>query len=309
MDGINIQLSAELLCVAQQLARENAQRYCEFAVEMRGYNNEASATIFDQMAVVEQEREQVIIEWAKVEGLQLNADIDSIQWDDPGVSTEYDSAARDPVRSTAYRVLASLVHNADRAFSLYTHIAASTADHMTAEYAEILAQEELDRAAQLRSLRRRAWHAERRAHPEDPDIEPTAVQSPGDLLATSASLERCVLANLAALLEDYPQLQQLITHSEDVISEIEKLAGASITSGEATGSNIEAIEAYGRSIAPLKGDPEELLRRLYADSDRCFMFYDAIVMHSDDETVMLQGQRLAVAAQERLGLLRELMRP
>lgn len=309
MDRINIQSSAELLSVAQQLAWEGAQRYLDLAAKMREYRNEASALIFDQMTVVEQEREQLIVEWAKVESVQLDADIESIQWDDPGVSTEYDSAARDPIRSTPYRVLASLVNNADRVFRLYTHIAASTADHMIAEYAEILAQEELDRVAQLRSLRRRAWHAERRAHPEDPDIEPTTVQSLGDLLATSASLERCVLANLAALLEDYPQLQQLITHSDDVISEIEKRAGAFITSEEATGSNIEAIEAYGRSIAPLKGDPGELLRRLYADSDRCFMLYDAIVMHSDDETVMLQGQRLAVAAQERLDLLGELMRP
>jgi len=309
MERIIVQSSAELFSVAQLLAREAAYRYTDLAREMRAYGNEASASIFDQISAVELQREELIVEWAKVEGIHLLSDFDSIEWVDPGVGTDYDAAAQDPIRSTPYRVLAFMVHNAERAFRLFTHLAASTTDDMINEYAEILAQEELDRVALVRSMRRRAWHAERKAHPEDPDIEPAAVESMADLLATSASLERCVLANLAALLEDYPQLQQLIGHSEEAISEIDELAGASVASGEAAGSNIEAIEAYGMSIAKLAGDSEELLRRLYTDSDRCFMFYDAIVMHSEDEAVMLRGQHLAVAALERLDLLRELMRP
>ena len=61
-------------------------------------------------------------------------------------------------------------------------------------------------------------------------------------------------------------------------------------------------------IADLDGDRAGLLRRLYTDSDRCFMFYDAIVMRSKDEAVMLRAQHLTRSAMGRLDLLRELMR-
>ncbi len=309
MERIKIQSSAELLSVTLRAAREAAQRYTDFAREMRAYGNEESALIFEQMTAVEFEREQVIVEWAKVEGIRLHTDIESIHWVDPGVGTQYDAAAQDPIRSTPYRVLALVVHSAERAFRLFTHIAACAADDMVSEYAEILAQEELDRAVLVRSMRRRAWHSERKEHPEDPNVEPGVVESLGDLWATSASLERCVLANLSALLEDCPQLQALIAHSEEILTEMEALAGTSAISGVAAASNIEAIDAYGKNITRLAGDREGLLRRLYTDSDRCFIFYDALVMRSEDEAVMLLAQRLANAARERLDLLRELMRP
>ncbi len=309
MDRIQVQSSAELLSLAVLAATDAASRYVGLAVEMRACGNEASASIFDQMATVEREREQLIVEWAKVEGVALDVDTDPVQWLDPGVGTQYDDAARDPIRSTPYRVLAFLVHNAERAFRLFTHIAASTADDMINEYAEILAQEELDRAAQLRSLRRRAWHAERKEYHGEPDIEPGVVECPGDLLITAASLERCVHSNLLALLEDYPQLQQIIDHSEGILTGIDALSSGLVTSGDAATENINSIEAYASNITRLVGDREGLLRRLYRDSDRCFEFYDILVIRSGDEAVMLQAQRLSRAALKRLDLLRELMGP
>ncbi|MEH6580891.1 MAG: hypothetical protein V7754_03070 [Halioglobus sp.] len=307
MKRVNIQSSADLLSVAMRSVREAAQRYTNFGCEMRAYENEASATVFDQVAAIEIEREQLLGKWAKVEGLELSADAEALDWEGPSVGTQYDDAARNPIRSTPYRVLAYVAHDAERAFRFYSYIAGSSADDTACEYAEILANEELDHAALMRSMRRRAWHAERSTHSEAPDINPGGVYSLGDLLATAASLESCVLANLAALQQDHPQLQQLIADSKAALTKIEERAGSTATSGAAT-RNIELIETYAREIAQLDGDRERLLRRLYTDSDRSFMFYDAVVMRSTDEAVMLQAQDLTRSALGRLDLLRELMR-
>ena len=307
MKGVHIQSSADLLSVALRSVQEAARRYTNLAAEMREYRNEASAILFDQVAAVEIQREELLRKWAKVEGVELSADAEILHWEGPGVGTQYDSAARTPIRSTPYRVLAYVAHDAERAFRFYTSIAGSSADAATCEYAEILATEELDHAALIRSKRRLAWHAERKANCDQPRVDPGFIESLGDLMATAASLERCVLANLTALREEYPQLRQLVARGERALQEIEERAASAVTSGEPT-RNIEVIEAYGETIVPVEGDQESLLRRLYTDSDRCFMFYDAVVMRSTDEAVMLQAQDFTRMALGRLDSLRELMR-
>jgi len=44
---------------------------------------------------------------------------------------------------------------------------------------------------------------------------------------------------------------------------------------------------------------------LRSDSDRCFAFYDAVVTHASDETVMLAAQKLSESMLERIGLLQD----
>jgi rubrerythrin len=307
MQRINIQSVAQLLSVARLAAQEAAQNYAHLASAMRDYASESCAATFDQMAEREIEHEKLIVAWTKAEGIPLDPDVTSIDWEDPNVGTEYDAAARDPIRSTPYRVLSYVAHNEEHAFRFFSHVAANTDDETVREYAEVLAQEELGHAAWVRSMRRRAWHAERLAHPDEPVIKPGVVESMADFLAITASLERCVRANLAALLSDYPQMEQILAHSEIIRGHIEALAKDSDTGPHTVFSSIDAIQTYGKTIEGLTGNREGLLRRLYSDSDRCAMYYDALVRSTREEAIMLQAQRFSISALERIELLREAM--
>jgi rubrerythrin len=307
MQRTNIQSVAELLSVARLASQEAARQYVNLAGEMRDYESETSASTYDRLAQLEIEHEQLIIAWAKAEDIALAPDLAPIHWEDPNVGTQYDAAAKDPIRSTPYRVLAYAAHNEELSFRFFTHVAASTEDDTVREYAEVLAQEELGHAALIRSMRRRAWHTARLEHPEEPGIKADTVESMGDFLAVAASLERCVRTNLAALLDDYPQMNQVLVHSENVRKAIEALATGYGTRSEAAADTIDSIEAYRGKIDALTGDRQGLLRRLYNDSDRCAMYYEALVTSTRDEAVMLQAQNLTSSALERMDLLREIM--
>lgn len=307
MQRINIQSVAELLSVARRTSQEAARHYIDLAGDMRDYDVQSSASTYDRLAQLEIEHEQLIVAWANAENIPLDPHVAPIHWEDPNVGTQYDAAARDPIRSTPYRVLACAVHQEELAFRFFTHVAASAEDETVREYAEVLAQEELGHAALVRSMRRRAWHAERLERPEEPGINPDTVESMVDFLAIAASLERCVRANLSALLDDYPQMKQVLVHSEKVRRGIEALGENYGTRSEAAADTIDSIEAYRGKIDALTGDRQGLLRRLYNDSDRCAMYYEALVTSTRDEAVMLQAQTLTSSALERMDLLREIM--
>jgi len=307
MQRINIQSVAQLLSVARLASQEAARHYIDLAGDMRDYDVQSSASTYDRLAQLEIEHEQLIVAWANAENIPLDPHVAPIHWEDPNVGTQYDAAAKDPIRSTPYRVLACAVHQEELAFRFFTHVAASTEDDAVREYAEVLAQEELAHAALVRSMRRRAWHAERLERPEEPGINPDTVESMVDFLAIAASLERCVRANLSALLDDYPQMKQVLVHSEKVRRGIEAPGENHGTRSEAAADTIDSIEAYRGKIDGLTGDRQGLLRRLYNDSDRCAMYYEALVTSTRDEAVMLQAQTLTSSALERVDLLREIM--
>ena len=183
MQRINIQSVAELLSVARRTSQEAARHYIDLAGDMRDYDVQSSASTYDRLAQLEIEHEQLIVAWANAENIPLDPHVAPIHWEDPNVGTQYDAAARDPIRSTPYRVLACAVHQEELAFRFFTHVAASAEDETVREYAEVLAQEELGHAALVRSMRRRAWHAERLERPEEPGINPDTVESMVDFLA------------------------------------------------------------------------------------------------------------------------------
>ncbi len=306
MNKTKIQTSAELLSTVLVTAQEAARYFADCSDEMREHSNEPCALIFEQISTTERDREQLIMSWVESEGLQLSPHAIPLSWQDPNVRDEYDAAALDPIRSTPYRVLALVVHNADRAFRFFAHVAAYAEDSGLREYAEILAGEELQRAAQFRSLRRRAWHAEQDRHRNRPKIDPAAVDSTADLFNISASLERCVLASVKSLLEVYPGLSTVVSYSESILEGIEFQARSSdSTCTQAAIQDVDSIEVYCKDLVHSGADNTALLHRLYSDCDRCFMYYDALVTRTMNEAVMLQAQKLAASAMARIDILRD----
>ena len=59
MERLNIQSPGELLSVALHAAQVASGHYVDCAEQMRGYENDASAAVFDRLAAAEVEREQL----------------------------------------------------------------------------------------------------------------------------------------------------------------------------------------------------------------------------------------------------------
>jgi len=293
------------MSIALYAEHETIRRYIRLAEAMHNYGNQETASLFERMVEEEQEHERLIEEWAKLEGIKLRTDIGPVKWEDPQVPTDYDSDAVDPAHSTPYRALAFAVHNEERAFHFYTYVAATADDETVREYAETLAREELGHAALLRAMRRRAWRAEREAGHEEPDVAPTIIHTLADLLAVASSAERCLADNLAALANNHPGLEKIRKAARVMLEGIEAQLKSAGNPGENAVKAIESIENYKSKTAAESDDPNALLQRLRADSDRCFAFYDAVVTHAKDEAVMLAAQKLSESVLERIDLLRD----
>jgi len=293
------------MSIALYAEHEAIRRYIRLAEAMHNYGNQETASLFERMVEEEQEHERLIEEWAKLEGIKLRTDIGPVKWEDPQVPTDYDSDAVDPAHSTPYRALAFAVHNEERAFHFYTYVAATADDETVREYAETLAREELGHAALLRAMRRRAWRAEREAGHEEPDVAPTIIHTLADLLAVASSAERCLADNLAALANNHPGLEKIRKAARVMLEGIEAQLKSAGNPGENAVKAIESIENYKSKTAAESDDPDALLQRLRADSDRCFAFYDAVVTHAKDEAVMLAAQKLSESVLERIDLLRD----
>ena len=300
----DVQSAGDLMSIALCAEQEAIRRYTRLAEAMHSYGNQEAASLFERMVEEEQEHERLIEEWAKLEGIRLRPEVGPVKWRDPHVPTDYDGEAVDPAHSTPYRALAFAVHNEEIAFRFYTHVAATANDEAVREYAETLAREELGHAALLRAMRRRAWRAEREASREEPNIEPTAIHTLADLLAVASSAENCFAADLAALVDSYPGLEEAGKAVRAILADIEIRLSTVGRPGEDAVRAIESIDNYNRKVSSISDDPEALLKRLHVDSDRCFAFYDAVVTNARDESIMLEAQKLSESVLDRIGLLR-----
>ena len=301
----DVQTASDLMSIALHAEREAIRRYIRLAEDMRRHGNQEAASLFERMIEEEREHERLIEEWAQLEGIQLRTDIGPVVWEDPQVPTVYDLEAVEPAYSSPYRALAFAVHNEERAFHFYAQVAA-TADHENVrEYAETLAREELGHAALLRTMRRRAWRAEREAGRDEPDIDPAIIHTLADLFAVAHSAEHCLADNLAVLADKRPELEKIGAAMHGTMADIEARLNAAGEPGEAAARAVEAIEDYKGKTASISDDPDALLQRLRSDSDRCFAFYDTVVTHARDEAVMLAAQKLSESVLSRIDLLRD----
>jgi len=303
MQSTDIQSPSDLLSIALATASEGSKYFSHCQQEMSLCANEASAGVFAALSKSEQERRQTLLNWAEAEGLNTNEGASALNWQDPNVGDTYDTAAVDPIRSTPYRVLAMFANRADTGFRFYSYVAAYSDDEAIREYAEILAEEELERACVARKHRRVAWHAQRELLLSRPELQPDTVDSLSDLLCVSAALERCVCVGLGKLTAHSPALIQVLDACNEALNDIKALASSAGSYCEIAGEEAEAIAQYCQ-VRPT-GDVSAMRLQLYGDLDRCFVYYDALVNCADDEAIMLQAQQFAFSAMARIDLLHE----
>ena len=151
-----------LVGIANAIEREAVQRYEILADSMERRGETATAQAFRTMLVEERKHVLAVEGWAASLGERIPDDA-QFEWRLPqDLSKSWEEVARS-ARLTPYRAFAIAVDNEQRAFALYSYLAADAADPAVAAQAERLAVEELRHAAQLRRFRRQAWHRERRS--------------------------------------------------------------------------------------------------------------------------------------------------
>jgi rubrerythrin len=191
---------AVLVGIARSIERESVQRYEILAATMQRRGDAATAAAFRLMLEEERKHVDAVEHWA--ESLGVPASEAPFEWRLPAdLSGSWDEIAGS-ARVTPYRAFAIAVDNEQRAFTLYSYLAAAAEDPHVVAQAERLALEELRHAALMRQWRRRAWHRERRVQPEQrPDVS-----SPDELRAwldgreaAIASRHRELAARLRAL--------------------------------------------------------------------------------------------------------------
>lgn len=179
-----------LVGIANAIEREAAARYATLAriMEQRGEAEVAAA--FRRMLEEEQAHIEAVERWAQTLRQPL-PDAAQFRWRlPPELSSSWDELAGS-ARLTPYRAFATAAYNEQRAFALYSYLAAAAEDPQVAAQAEQLALEELRHAALMRRWRREAYHRERPRQRADPPTVSSSAQLDALLARHEAAIAAC----------------------------------------------------------------------------------------------------------------------
>jgi rubrerythrin len=190
-----------LVGLANAIEREAVERYARLVQIMERRGEPEVAAAFRRMLDEERTHVGEVERWTAALG-ERPPDAAQFRWRVPAdLSKSWDEAAGS-ARLTPYRAFALAVDNEQRAFALYSYLAAAAEDPKVGAQAERLAHEELRHAALMRRWRREAWHRERRRAPKEPPVVVSIEQLHALLAhreATIRSCHRAVADRLGAL--------------------------------------------------------------------------------------------------------------
>lgn len=272
----------ELFAIAQAMEQEAAARYTQLATRVRAEGNGALADLFERLAEEERGHEGAVSNWSRRQAGKL-PDPNAIRWELPETFDQETAAELASSRLiNAYRVLSMAVRNEERAFALWSYIAAQAEDAEVQRAAERMALEELEHVSLLRRARRTAYHAERR----DRDApQPLSIR---ELLCLAADLE----AGLSSQLE-----QRVAGLSGSEADRITELAQDTREIAAYVGALCERPEA---SAFPRREEADPA-----AGMERLVEIYLDIADRSREEQLVASAQDLARQAIMRLTLLRD----
>lgn len=197
-----------LVGIASSLERRSLERYTRLVELMQRRGEAATAAALRVMLDVKRRHVDDVTRWAAALGERERAAA-------PGPSAlrlqEDAESAWDEVSGSAllspYRAFALAVDNEQRAFTLYSYLAARATNARVRAQAERLGIEALHHAAVMRRWRREAWHRERRTGDEAPtSIAVDSLDALHALLAgheaTIAQTHRALAARLRRIGDD-----------------------------------------------------------------------------------------------------------
>ena len=293
----------DLMDIAVAMEREAEQRYRQLAAEMDRQQELELADVFAELAVLEGEHEAGLRRWAEREGWRKPVPA-QFSWQLPETfGSEADGAEARVL--TPYRALSIAVRNEERAFSFYSYLAALSPNDRVRERAEALAREELNHVAQLRALRRRAYHADRGG-----TRGRVAVRSLDHLHAIARGLENGAaevtrVASQVLAANGHNGAAKLLRTLADEARTRSAEFGAAATTDK--GSSISEGARAATLFQPELLTPLGALRLALRDAEEILDTYMSAAEQGSDEAVVHDAQRLAQGAVARLAHLRALL--
>lgn len=292
----------ELMDIAVAMEHEAARRYEQLARRTEAHGEAEMVALFRQLAQLERDHERGLAAWAGREGRRTPTPT-TFAWRLPETfGDEADERPLDP-----YQALAIAVRNEERAFSFYAYLAAlCDADAQLTARAEALAREELNHVAQLRALRRSAFH-QRTAAPPRP-----AIADLDDLYQMAAGLERAsaeIDGLLAGILDGAGQHTAALMLSRCRDSDRQRLAGLTAVQGSAKpGAESDCLLGARRAglLRPGALTAEGALALALRNAQEVLDHYLTAADHATDAGVLAEAQVLAEAAMARLAVIRAL---
>lgn len=280
---------AAVFDIAAAIERESVRRYETLAAIMERRGEAATAQAFRVMLAEERKHVATVERWADALCPQRPGDA-RFEWRLPAdLWDSWDEAAAS-ARLTPYRAFAIAVDNEQRAFALYSYLAANATDPKVAAAAEKLALEELGHAALMRRWRREAWHRDRREAPQ----ELPAVTSTQALQALLAQREALIAARHRAVAE-----RLRAAGDADSAAMLEQVLQAAAPQPEAAaaalaldGDPVHLLIAAQQPLEELADTLEALLHTLDGD-----LFEQAQRAYSD---VIVRLSRIATRAAQRM---------
>jgi rubrerythrin len=280
---------ALLVGIADAIEREAVARYAALAEIMHRRGEPQVAAAFERMLAEEREHVAAVGRWTASVGA-APPDVTQFAWRlPPDLATSWDEAAASALL-TPYRAFALAVDNEQRAFALYSYLAASADDPAVAAQAEALALEELRHAALMRRWRREAWHREgRHAAAELP-----AIASIAQLDALLARHEAQILACQRAVAQRLRALGD--EEGAQAVDEVEREP-----------SRAPAVSDVAPATLPETDNPLRLIMAAQAPLEALAELLERLMHRMEGELFAAAEQALAnvIARIARLSLLAE----
>jgi rubrerythrin len=302
----------ELFAIAGALETEAAARYAELAGRMEAQGLPRVAEVFRRLEAEERGHAGQVEGWART-ATGAPPDPALIRWRPPETFDEEEARGLASSRlASAYRALSMAVRNEERAFALWTYIAAQAEDPAIREAAERMAGEELRHAALLRRERRRAFHAERGRGREDGEPSAAAAPRRPPPAQEAAAIERALAALLADLggearapsAQHVPELRRLAAEAAAMAEEALAVAEAGARTPPAEGT---AQPRHGdRSLSPPGDEAPRDLSGALRLAERAVEGYLDAAEAAREEEAMRRVQSLAERGIARIALLRRI---
>ncbi len=160
---------ANLVGIANAIEQESVRRYALLADAMELRGEAATAAALRVMLDEERTHVDAVARWAASLGQPLPSG-EAFKSSVPADLWKAWDEAAGSARLTPYRAFAIAADSEQKAFALYSYLAAEATDPQVRAQTEQLALEELRHASLMRRFRRQAWHRERREIQDAPAI-------------------------------------------------------------------------------------------------------------------------------------------
>jgi rubrerythrin len=285
----------DLLATALKMEIGAADRYMEYA-ETASTENPEIAALFIRLAEEEREHEKNVLQLAEEASVDLSNAVVSEQLIQ-SANKEETAKAND----TLHSILAGAVIREERAFEIYSQIAASSSNENVRHYAEIMAKEELGHAALLRSMRRRVYE-EHMVQTTKILPDPVKLASLEEFLITAYILETSLATYIRKIADSGIDMSSSRDHSEFIINQLEDDI---IRSTNNVNLNINEFDTI-RSKKTLPNIDKFTLTDLFIECEFVYEYYDSVVSETGNEDIMEKALFLASQTLSQLILLQNI---